>query len=435
MARTSNLLDTRKGRFIAFGLLYVSEGIPYGFSSTALVAFMRQQDLSLTQIGTFVAALFIPWAFKWAWAPVVDVVKLNRFGGRRAWILFCTTMMIITLVMTALIDFTTHYQLLLVMVVLNNLFCATQDVAIDSLAVSTLLPEERGRGNGIMFGAQYLGIALGGGIFVFGLLGFNAAILFISALLALCWLFVVLFIFDPDAAGAERRPLVDVFGALGATLVAFCRTAYASFFRAGRAPRIGLLVAVLPTGAMALGYAILGTLQVDYGLSNNQIAELSVYSTVLTGTGCLLGGLLGDRIGVRRAMAFGYALTAAPTVWLGLQIAVGGLDTVAITALYSAVLFYSLFFGIAFSTQAAVFMGMTNPAIAATQFTAYMAMGNLAISIANYWQGIVAERFGYAIALYIDAALVALPLALIPLLRSREENPELAAATLEPAID
>lgn len=40
-----NLLATRNGRFLTFGLLYISEGIPYGFTSVAMVAFMRQQGV------------------------------------------------------------------------------------------------------------------------------------------------------------------------------------------------------------------------------------------------------------------------------------------------------------------------------------------------------------------------------------------------------
>ena len=46
-----NLLDSRNGRLTSFGLLYVSEGIPYGFTSVAMVAFMRTAGLSLEQIG------------------------------------------------------------------------------------------------------------------------------------------------------------------------------------------------------------------------------------------------------------------------------------------------------------------------------------------------------------------------------------------------
>jgi PAT family beta-lactamase induction signal transducer AmpG len=67
-------------------------------------------------------------------------------------------------------------------------------------------------------------------------------------------------------------------------------------------------------------------------------------------------------------------------------------------------------------------MGMTNPAVAATQFTAFMGMSNLAISMGNGWQGIVAERMGYAQVLYIDALIALLVIAVIPFLRSREES-------------
>ncbi len=73
-------------------------------------------------------------------------------------------------------------------------------------------------------------------------------------------------------------------------------------------------------------------------------------------------------------------------------------------------------------------MGMTNPAIAATQFTAFMAMGNLAISIGNFWQGIVAERFGYAMVLFLDSLIVLVPLLVIPFLRNREPEPVPALA-------
>jgi PAT family beta-lactamase induction signal transducer AmpG len=72
------MLHSRRGRLSAFAILYISEGIPYGFTSTAMVAFMRIEGLSLEQIGGFVAALFIPWSFKWLLAPIVDIVKLRR---------------------------------------------------------------------------------------------------------------------------------------------------------------------------------------------------------------------------------------------------------------------------------------------------------------------------------------------------------------------
>ncbi len=419
---STNLLASRKGRFIAFGLLYISEGIPYGFATTAMVMFMRLEGLSIEQIGAFVAAVLLPWGFKWAWAPLVDVVRLTRFGGRKAWIMICTSMMIVTLVTMALVDFVAHYQVLLWMVILNNIFCATQDVAIDSLAVSTLRDDERGTGNGFMFGGQYLGIAMGGGgaIYASSLVGFNASLVYVSGLLVLSLLFVVFFIKDPYVEPVRLPRTVNAFSHFMGTLGAFMRNLYDGFMQSGRGPQLGLLFALLPCGAMALAFAILGTLQVDYGLNQADIAKISVLNTVAAGAGCVIGGLLGDRFGIKKVMAMFYVLTALPTIYLAMQIATVGLAAIPIEQFFAIIILHGLVYGGAFSLNAAIFMGMTSPAVAATQFTAYMALGNIAISVGNLWQGMVAERISYSAALYVDALLVLVSLALMPFLKNRE---------------
>jgi PAT family beta-lactamase induction signal transducer AmpG len=59
-------------------------------------------------------------------------------------------------------------------------------------------------------------------------------------------------------------------------------------------------------------------------------------------------------------------------------------------------------------------MDVTNPRVAATQFTAYMAMMNLAIAIAAQWQGIAAEVLGYPLTLLLDAIVGPLCVFLLP---------------------
>jgi MFS family permease len=419
-----NLLATRNGRFLAFGLLYISEGIPYGFTSIAMVAFMRQQGVSLELIGAFVGALFLPWAFKWAWAPIIDLVKLHRLGGRRAWIIFCTVMMIATLMVTAMVDFKEHFHLLLAMIVLNNLFCATQDVAIDSLAVATFRENERGRANGFMFAGQYLGIALGGSgaIFVYGFFDFEIALAYISSLLFLNLLFVVFYVRDP-LANPDAKAQEHAVRNLVTHLISFVKKVYESFWKSGSGPMLGVAFALLPIGAFALAYALLSTIQVDYGLNENQIASLMLYNTLASAVGCIAGGMLGDRFGKKKTVAIAYFLTTLPTLVLGLQISSLGLQSVPLAQLYGIVIVHGLFFGMAFGVRNAIFMGMTNPAVAATQFTAFMAMSNLAISFGNFWQGYIAERMDYSTVLYLDSLFGLLAIGIIPFLRNREKMP------------
>jgi PAT family beta-lactamase induction signal transducer AmpG len=76
---------------------------------------------------------------------------------------------------------------------------------------------------------------------------------------------------------------------------------------------------------------------------------------------------------------------------------------VLVTALWVATLAYAVAQGLMYGTRSAIFMDVTNPRVAATQFTAYMAMMNLAISYSATWQGIAVEAFGYPKTLLIDA--------------------------------
>jgi PAT family beta-lactamase induction signal transducer AmpG len=67
-----------------------------------------------------------------------------------------------------------------------------------------------------------------------------------------------------------------------------------------------------------------------------------------------------------------------------------------------------------YGTRSAIMMDVTNPAVAATQFTAYMALMNLAISYSATWQGIAIEAWGYPRTMLVDglfglACLLVLP--------------------------
>jgi len=418
------LLESRNGRLSTFGILYISEGIPYGFSSIAMVTFLRQNGMALDQIGLFVATLFIPWTFKFAWAPVIDLISLHRFGGRKAWILGCQIMMIITLFMVSIIDFKSQFNALLMLIFINNVFCATQDVAIDSLAVTTLKPDERARGNGFMFGGQYFGIALGGGaaIYVLGLTNFETALIYITILQMLCLLFTIFFVTDPRKSKIETTSTGSILLKFIKKMVSFTKEVYASFWQSGRAPKIGFLFSILPTGAMVLGYAALSTIPVDYGFSETKIAQISTANTIAAAVGCIIGGQLADRFGLRKMLWVFYVLTIIPTLILAINITSVGLTAIPATLVSGTLIVHGFLYGMCFGTQAAVFMGITNPAVAATQFTAFMAMGNLVVSYTNYWQGLIAEQFDYARVLYIDSLLVIIPLITIPFLQSREES-------------
>jgi PAT family beta-lactamase induction signal transducer AmpG len=124
-------------------------------------------------------------------------------------------------------------------------------------------------------------------------------------------------------------------------------------------------------------------------------------------------------------LALWYLATTLPTLYLATALATAdGLQGISIAQFFGASLVFSFCMGLHYGTSAAVFMGLTNPLVAATQFTGYMALKNLAISYTNAWQGAVADAQGFAVVLFIDAALVLLPVLLIPFLRPAARTAE-----------
>ena len=92
-----------RGRLAAFFFLYVTEGIPLGFAATAVATQLRRQDVGPAEIGAFVGSFYLPWAFKWAFGPFVDVFASERLGRRRGWIIVTQVLMALTLLSTVML--------------------------------------------------------------------------------------------------------------------------------------------------------------------------------------------------------------------------------------------------------------------------------------------------------------------------------------------
>ena len=110
---------------------------------------MRRQGVGPAEIGAFVGSLYLPWAFKWAAGPIVDTLTVARFGRRRFWIVLMQLMMMATLLLAMPIDFARNLALFTAVIFAHNCFAATQDVAIDALAVNVLPEAERGVAAGV----------------------------------------------------------------------------------------------------------------------------------------------------------------------------------------------------------------------------------------------------------------------------------------------
>ena len=433
-----NLLETRLGRSVAFFFLYITEGIPFGFTATAVVTQMRRQGMSASATGAFVAALYLPWSFKWIAGPIVDVCYSTRFGKRRLWILVCQLLMVATLMMGLGVDFTTQVRLFTLIIFVHNIFGAVQDVAIDALACETLPVEERGMVNGFMFAGAYLGNGLGGSgvLFLLPYVGdFRLTFPFVGMAVLLVTVFV-------NFRLKERKPEHEApdqseprWAKIQRELLHYILTAKQAFFGT-RLGLLGLIFALLPCGAYSLGMVLQSNLSVDIGLADVEIAWLTLCSTLLSAAGCVLGGWLSDRYGRRRCIGLFLASTSLPVFllaaylfhkgWIAPSHFQNDLDAASKVQLkavfWGMCLSYALLHGLMYGTRTAFFMDLCNPAIAATQFTAYMALLNVVNAYTAQWQGASIDHFGYPITLVLDGSLGLICLAVLVFIKPAEKD-------------
>ena len=428
-----DLLATRKGRLTAFFLLYVTEGIPLGFTATAIATQMRRQGVGPAAIGAFVGSLYLPWAFKWLVGPFVDTFSSDRFGRRRLWIFMMQVGMMLTLLVAMPVNFATELGLFTVIILAHNAFGATQDVAIDAMAVNVLPERERGTANGFMFAGASIGQAIGGSgvLFLMAVMPFATTYLFVIGSILAVTLFVVLPLKEP--AGPPRpKAEKNALAAVGTQLVTFVRDSWRAF-TGTRAALVGVVVALLPAGAYALSLALQSNLAVELGLTDNNVAELNLASTVIFAIACVIGGWLSDRFGRRRMLALFVFLTVIPTLWLAWSMVQAGWimpvdvkmpnrpvpSTALLVTFWTAVIVYNVFQGLYYGVRTALFMDVTTRTVAATQFTAYMAMSNFVITYTSWWQGLSIVRWGYPVTLALDSAFGMVMLFLLPFMAQK----------------
>ena len=81
------LAQSKSLRFTTLCLLYVCQGLPIGIFQVALPAWFAAEGLSVSEIGGFIAIVFLPWGFKLLAGPLMDRFAFPPMGRRRLWIL------------------------------------------------------------------------------------------------------------------------------------------------------------------------------------------------------------------------------------------------------------------------------------------------------------------------------------------------------------
>ena len=365
--------------------LYFVQGMPFGFQSTALPAYLRMQGVSLKAI-SFIGVLALPWMLKALWAPLVDRYGSTRIGPRKSWILPMQAGLALTCVAAALVVEQGSLRVLLGLIFLMNLFAATQDIAVDGLAVKLLVePHELGWGNTAQVVGYKLGMLTGGGLLVWASAHIGWSGLFLAmALLSLGVFAVVALSREPVRTGdAAERPA--------------WREISERLLSVARLP--GTLWLLLFIGTYKLGESMVDVLfkpfLVDAGITPAQIGLwVGTWGTVASVLGSVAGGLVVSRMPLLGALALTACLRVFPLggEWL---LALHGLTEAGVIAITAAENFFG---GMLTTAMFAFMMSRVDRRIGATHYTLLASIEVLGKAPGGPIAGLLATDAGWSYA-------------------------------------
>lgn len=398
-------------KLLVLASLYIAQFIPTTFFIQVVPILMRQQKMSLEQIG-LLGFLIIPSALKFLWSPLIDRYRLRNLGQYRGWIVLFQFLLIATIIGTSFLDVQQDFPILFGCMFLAFLFSSSQDIATDALAVNLLTPEERGIGNAIQASGNFLGAIIGGGIVlvVFDRIGWQSSLWMIAIALFLCLLPTL---FHQEAIAPRSTNF---------------RAYYQPFIRFFFRPKMGLwmIVVLLYLASENVSGTLIRPLLVDRGFSLAEIGQLlGIVSYIARIVGALIAGALITRWSqhksrrlVARASLIGFGLLSNFATLFYILPAVAPLHEVFGVAnsfvLYAICIIASAIQSMGYTALLAAMMDRADPETAATDYTTQISAAFVGITATTVLAGRLAQTYGYAVTLIISVLISLIAIALIP---------------------
>jgi PAT family beta-lactamase induction signal transducer AmpG len=374
--------------------MYFAQGIPQGLLAIAIPAWLASQGVSPADIGSYLAVIVLPWAFKLVTGPLMDRYEFLSMGRRRPWVIGAQLGLSLSLLALMLVENPAEQVGLLMLIgVLINSFAATQDVAVDGMSIDLTPVREQGRLNAFMS----FGKAVGWGVTaaVSGVLlvtwGLKATAI-LAAAVAGTALFAIIFVREREGeralpwtkgqAASVHQPgssFKDVFRGLNKVL--WVRTSI-----------VVLLIMFFDGLVYGYGQALMPIAAINlFGYTTPQWSQL-VAMMGLIGAVLALGlGPLIDRFGAKRMLIFTTALVAVHAFMLA-QTQHLWQDSTYVRVMLSL---WIMMLPVVMVSTIALAMAVCSSSISATQFAIYMSVANLGHSVGSKVYGMVAESSTY----------------------------------------
>ena len=381
--------------------LGISSGAPFALIAATLTTRLAQNGIDKRAVAAFSVALLV-YNLKWAWAWIVDSVRLpllGRLGQRVSWLLFAGVFTMAAIVYLGLVDPAASLTATATAAILVAVAGATFDIVIDAYRIESLTPEQLGVGSGMsQYGWRIGSVAAGAlALFVAARYGWAAAYIACAAY-ALPAMAVGLVFGEPprrDDAGARARnvtletivgPFLEFLRRDGALLV----LAFVLFHKIGD----------------TLANLTFRLLFNELKFSNDEIALFDVgFGFWAYLAGILMGGVLYARLSMQRAVMLSLWLMAISNLSFA-ALAIAGKSNWGMAGAIGFENFASGFGGVA---VVAFLSALCDVRYTAAQYALLSAAGSvIGRLLTGATAGALIEAMGYP-GFYVLTTVVALP--------------------------
>lgn len=372
------------------------QGVPAGFSLTALANYLTAEGVSPSTIGSFAAVVGLPWAFQFIWGPLIDRYQNSSMGRRKPWVISAQCLAFLaSLGLLFVRNPTANVSTLAWFFFGHSIFAAVQDASVDAMAISVIPEAERGRVNAFMRAGFLIGTGVGAAVFsqllhTYGF--FNAALFQSLCLLA----FTALTFFIRERPGDRLLPSFkrQSVESPSTRIVRQGTTPDHSFHWLFSELFKGLFArrSVLLFGSVVAAYVSISLFMRAYnyhliqklGWADTSVSILTGTYGMLVATGvALMGGYIADRISPRRLLVIVLAIVAVYLLSFNIMSATWIQREVAQTGL---VALYFMDPGISVAAMP-VLMAICRKGVEGSQFTTYMAFVNLSDIVGSFIAG------------------------------------------------
>jgi PAT family beta-lactamase induction signal transducer AmpG len=423
MTAATNLNDSARLRYATGAIMYFAQGIPAGLLSIAIPAWLASQGVSAGEIGSYLAVIILPWAFKLVTGPFMDSYQFPPMGQRRPWVLGAQLGLSISLLLLMLIHNPAEQIGLLMLVgALINVFAATQDVAVDGMSIDLTPVREQGKLNAFMSFGKAAGWGVTSAVSGTLLVTFGMQVTAIVASLAAAAI-LVFFCFVLERDGERRLPWSKGEAKVKSPASGSFKAVFSGVNKVlwTRASIMILLIMFFDGLVSGYGHALMPVAAVNvFGFSSEQWSQL-VAVMGLTGAVVALGmGPLIDRFGSKRMLVLTMSLVGLHAFVLA-QTQYLWEDSTYVRAMLA---FWVLMMPVVMVCGIALAMTICKSTASATQFAIYMSTANLGSSFGSKLFGMIADRSGYVEIYLLMGGLVVATVLVLMFHRHKHDTPE-----------